>query len=38
MERREVGRSSTGIEAWHGEESGEKVVNRDGGVAWRGGE
>ncbi len=36
MERRGVGRSSTGIEAWHGE-GGEKVVNRDGGVAWRGG-
>jgi hypothetical protein len=24
------------MEAWHGEEGG-KVVNRDGGVAWRGG-
>jgi hypothetical protein len=28
MERREVGRSSTGMEAWHGEERGEKVINR----------
>ncbi len=38
MERREVGRSSTGMEAWHGEDEGGKVVNRDGSVAWRGGE
>jgi hypothetical protein len=38
MERREVGRLSTGMEAWHGEEGGGKVVNRDGGVVWRGGE
>ncbi len=37
MERRGAGRSSTGMEAWHGEERGEKAVNRDGGVAWRGG-
>ncbi len=36
MERRGMRRSSTRMEAWHGEEVGEKVVNRDGGVAWRG--
>jgi hypothetical protein len=28
MERRGVRRLSTGMEAWHGEEGGEKVVNR----------
>ncbi len=37
MERRGEGRSSTEMELRHGEEGGEKVVNRDGGVAWRGG-